>query len=115
MSTLLGGEGSVTVQNCNSTVSESFRRYCVHPATTHWPSTLKAMDELTRRVLNAFIEMGSDSLDLHTLFEAGGNNPQAREEVLDVINRLVDTGHLESRSGDYYWLTEKGRKAAREQ
>ena len=33
------------------------------------------MDELARRVLKMFIEMGSESLDLHTLFEAGGNDP----------------------------------------
>jgi hypothetical protein len=29
------------------------------------------MDDLTCRLLKLFIEMGSESLDLHTLFEAG--------------------------------------------
>ena len=38
--------------------------------------TLLGMYETTRRVLQLFIEMGADSLDLHTLFEAGGNDPE---------------------------------------
>jgi hypothetical protein len=69
------------------------------------------MDELARRVSKIFGEMGSESLDLHTLFEAGGNDPQSRERVLDVITRLVDAGHLESRGSDFYTLTDKGRAA----
>lgn len=71
------------------------------------------MDELTRRVLGMFIEMGSESLDLHTLFEAGGNDPEARKRVLDTVMRLVDTGDLESRGSDFYLLTDKGRRALR--
>ena len=70
------------------------------------------MDELARRVLKMFIEMGSESLDLHTLFEAGGNDPASRKRVLDLITRLVDTGHLESRGSDFCLLTGKGRSAA---
>ena len=69
------------------------------------------MDELARRVLRLFMEMGAESLDLHTLFEAGGNDPIRRQRVLDVVNQLVDTGCLESRSGDFYALTDKGRRA----
>ena len=61
--------------------------------------------------LKLFIEMGSDSLDLHTLFEAGGNDPESRKRVLDVITRLVDTGHLEPQGSDFYLLTDKGRQA----
>ena len=76
-------------------------------------SKLLGMEELSRRVLKEFIEMGSESLDLHTLFEAGGNDPQSRERVLDVITRLVDTGHLEPRGSDFYSLTDKGRSALR--
>ena len=34
-------------------------------------SRLLGMDELSLRVLKVFIEMGSELLDLHTLFEAG--------------------------------------------
>jgi hypothetical protein len=74
-------------------------------------SRLLGMDDLSLRVLREFIEMGSESLDLHTLFEAGGNDPQSRERVLDVITRLVDTGHLEPRGSDFYSLTDKGRSA----
>jgi hypothetical protein len=74
---------------------------------------LLGMDELSLRVLKVFIEMGSELLDLHTLFEAGGNDPQSRERVLDVITRLVDTGHLEQRGSDFYSLTDKGRSALR--
>jgi hypothetical protein len=70
------------------------------------------MDELARRVLKMFIDMGSESLDLHTLFEAGGNDPGARQRVLDVVMRLVETGDLESRGSDFYLLTSKGRIAA---
>jgi len=69
------------------------------------------MDELTRQVLKVFIEMGSESLDLHTLFEAGGNDPASRKQVLDVVMRLVETGYLESRGSDFYLLTDKGRRA----
>ena len=72
------------------------------------------MDELERRVLKVFIEMDSESLDLHTLFEAGGNDATSRKRVLDVVMRLVDTGHLESRGSDFYLLTSKGRKVAGE-
>ena len=68
------------------------------------------MDELTARVLKLFIEMGRNSLDLHTLFEAGGNDPSTRDRVLDVITRLVDSGHLEAEGSDFYLLTERGRK-----
>ncbi len=71
------------------------------------------MDELTRRVLGLFIELGAESLDLHTLFEAGGNDPASRERVLDTVTRLVDTNYLESRGGDFYLLTGKGRRAVR--
>ena len=71
------------------------------------------MDELTRRVLGRFIEMGSEYLDLHTLFEAGGNDPEARKRVLETVMRLIDSGHLESRGSDFYSLTDKGRRALR--
>ena len=75
-------------------------------------SKLLGMDELSLRVLKVFIEMGSELLDLHTIFEAGGNDPRSRERVLDVITRLVDTGHLEPRGSDFYSLTDKGRSAS---
>jgi len=36
------------------------------------------MDELSRQVLKLFIAMGAESLDLHTLFEAGGTRIMRR-------------------------------------
>jgi hypothetical protein len=57
-------------------------------------------------------EMQSETLDLHTLFEAGGNAPEAREAVLDTVGRLVREGLLEGRGSDFYAITEKGRAAA---
>jgi hypothetical protein len=71
------------------------------------------MDEPTRRVLQLFTEMGADSLDLHTLFEAGGNNPTSRQRVLDIVSHLLDSGDLESRGGDFYLITDKVRRAVR--
>jgi hypothetical protein len=70
------------------------------------------MDEMARRVLSVFVEMGRESLDLHILFEAGGNEPTSRNRVLDAVTRLVDSGHLESTGSDFYSLTLKGRSVA---
>ena len=70
------------------------------------------MGELTRRVLGMFSEMGRDSLDLHELFEAGGNDPDARREVFYAVERLVERGLLEERGNDFYALTQAGREAA---
>ena len=71
------------------------------------------MDELSRQVLKLFISMDAESLDLHTLFEAGGNDPASRQRVLDAVTHLSDTGYLESRGSDFYILTDKGRNAVR--
>ena len=82
-----------------------WRRFCYSdPGVT-------TMDETTTRVLNLFAQMKSDTLDLHTLFEAGGNDPDARGQVLDVVARLVREGLLEERGSDFYKLTIKGRSA----
>ena len=70
------------------------------------------MDELTRRVLAMFGELGRDALDLHELFEAGGNDPEARREVFYRVESLVERGLLEERGNDFYSLTDKGREAA---
>ena len=70
------------------------------------------MKPLSLRVLRLFREMGEDQLDLHALFEAGGNEPEERLQVLDALDELVQGGMLEARSGDFYVLTEKGKKAA---
>lgn len=69
------------------------------------------MDDTTRRVLKLFAQMDTDTLDLHTLFEAGGNDPEARGQVVDVVARLVREGLLEEKGSDFYKLTTKGRSA----
>lgn len=71
------------------------------------------MDELTNRVLGSFGHWDKASLDLHTLFEAGGNDPDARTRVFDIVERLVKEGLLEELGNDFYSLTEKGKEAAK--
>ncbi|HUE80725.1 MAG TPA: hypothetical protein VMM84_01340 [Pyrinomonadaceae bacterium] len=71
------------------------------------------MDDLTRRVLGSFAHWGKESLDLHTLFEAGGNDPEARTRVFDIVEQLVRDGLLEEQGNDFYGLTERGKEAAR--
>jgi hypothetical protein len=70
------------------------------------------MDELDRRVLKLFSQLGKESLDLHTLFEAAGNDPTERQRVLDSVEYLGRNGFLEAKGGDFYVLTEKGKGAA---
>ncbi|MDT7690370.1 MAG: hypothetical protein QOE46_3129 [Acidobacteriota bacterium] len=67
-------------------------------------------DELTRRVLSMFDEMGKAELDMHELFEAGGNDPEARRAVFHAIENLVERGLLEERGNDFYALTTAGRE-----
>jgi hypothetical protein len=71
------------------------------------------MDELSRRVLAMFEEMGKETLDLHELFEAGGNDPDARRAVFYAVERLVEQGLLEERGNDFYAPTEEGRRASK--
>jgi hypothetical protein len=47
------------------------------------------MSSLSLRVLRLFGEMRKERLDLHALFEAGGNEPEGRHDVLDAIDELV--------------------------
>jgi hypothetical protein len=70
------------------------------------------MKPLSLRVLRLFDEMGTDRLDLHVLFEAGGNEATEREHVLDAIDELVRDGMLDASSGDFYALTQKGKNQA---
>lgn len=71
------------------------------------------MDKLTSLVLRSFAHWKKDSLDLHTLFEAGGNDPDARTAVFDIVERLVKEGLLEELGNDFYSLTEEGKQAAK--
>jgi hypothetical protein len=73
------------------------------------------MDSLRKRILKLFDQMNSDTLDLHTLFEAGGNDPQAREKVIDVVAQLVREGVLEERGSDFYALTTQTRTTVENQ
>ncbi|HXU38268.1 MAG TPA: hypothetical protein VN937_18065 [Blastocatellia bacterium] len=70
------------------------------------------MDELAQQIIDLFGQMNRESLDLHTLFEAGGNEPASRERVIDVVSQLVADGLLEERGSDFYALTTKGRVLA---
>jgi hypothetical protein len=70
------------------------------------------MDELRQRVLGMFEQMKKETLDLHELFEAGGNDAEARKEVLYTVERLVEEGLLEERGNDFYALTTEGKRAA---
>ena len=72
------------------------------------------MDELTQKVLRSFSTWRKDTLDLHELFEAGGNDPDARTAVFDIVERLVAEGLLSEEGNDFYSLTEKGKVAARQ-
>lgn len=57
-----------------------------------------------------FGEMGKERLDLHTLFEAGGNEPAERSRVLDAIDELMTTGLVKACGSDFYKLTESGKR-----
>lgn len=71
------------------------------------------MDELTKKVLRSFEHWNKEELDLHMLFEAGGNDPDERTRVFDIVERLEKEGYLESLGNDFYSLTEKGKEAAK--
>lgn len=70
------------------------------------------MSEITLRVLRMFDQLNKETLDLHELFEAGGNDPEARTEVFHTVENLVEAGLLEERGNDFYALTRAGREAA---
>ena len=60
------------------------------------------MTPLGLRILKAFKELDKDRLDLHALFDAGGNEPDNRRAVLDTVEELVRQRLLESRGGDLF-------------
>ncbi len=73
---------------------------------------MSGLDELKLRVLSMFDELGKPELDLHELFEAGGNDPEARLAVFNAVEWLVGRGLLEERGNDFYALSDAGREAA---
>jgi Mn-dependent DtxR family transcriptional regulator len=70
------------------------------------------VNDINLRVLRSFEHWGKDKLDLHTLFEIGENDPDARTAVFDAVERLVNEGLLQEEGNDFYSLTEKGKKVA---
>ncbi len=67
------------------------------------------MDPLTKKVLQSFDHWKRESLDLHMLFEAGGNDADARTRVFDIVEQLVKDGLLAEEGNDFYSLTDQGR------
>lgn len=70
------------------------------------------MTEIEKQVVRSFALWGKEKLDLHTLFEAGENDPDARTAVFDAVERLVSEGLLLEEGNDFYSLTAKGKTAA---
>jgi hypothetical protein len=69
------------------------------------------VDPLTKKVLQSFDLWNKETLDLHMLFEAGGNDADARTRVFDIVEQSVKEGLLAEKGNDFYSLTEKGREA----
>jgi DNA-binding transcriptional regulator PaaX len=69
------------------------------------------VNDIDKRVLKSFEHWGKETLDLHTLFEAGENDPAARTAVFDAVERLVKEELLQEEGNDFYSLTEKGRRS----
>ena len=68
------------------------------------------MNEIEKRVLLSFGHWNKEKLDLHTLFEAGENDPEARTAVFDAVERLVKEGLLQEEGNDFYSLTDVGKQ-----
>jgi DNA-binding transcriptional regulator PaaX len=68
------------------------------------------VNEIEKLVLLSFGHWNREKLDLHTLFEAGENDPEARTAVFDAVERLVKDGLLREEGNDFYSLTDEGRK-----
>ena len=66
-------------------------------------------------MLDSFSVWNKDTLDLHELFEAGGNDPEARTAVFDIVEQLVGEGILEEKGNDFYSLSAKGKELVRAQ
>jgi hypothetical protein len=69
---------------------------------------------MSLKVLGMFERWNKEALDLHELFEAGGNDPEERKAVFFTVERLVEQGLLEERGNDFYALTAEGKRVALE-
>ena len=76
---------------------------------------MEGLDGPKLRVLAMFDALGKPELDLHELFEAGGNDPDARLAVFHDVEWLVERGLLEERGNDFYALSDAGRRALGEE
>jgi Mn-dependent DtxR family transcriptional regulator len=72
------------------------------------------VNEIDKRVLKSFELWNREKLDLHTLFEVGENDPEARTAVFDAVERLVRQGLLREEGNDFYSLTEAGKTKSNE-
>jgi len=70
------------------------------------------VNKITKLVLRSFARWNKEKLDLHELFEAGGNDPEQRTAVFDAVEKLVQDGLLNEEGNDFYSLTEEGKEAA---
>jgi hypothetical protein len=87
------------------------RQVCLAGSGTPEKRNMAIQEGLRERILRLFVEMDKDTLDLHVLFEAAGNDPAEREKVLDALEELVRDELLETRGNDFYALTSKGRRS----
>ena len=71
------------------------------------------MNEIEKRVLASFDYWGQERLDLHQLFEAGGNDPEQRTAVFYAVEHLVEEGLLNEEGNDFYSLTEEGKRKSK--
>ena len=70
------------------------------------------MNEIEKRVLTSFDYWNQETLDLHQLFEEGGNDPDQRTAVFYAVEKLVEEGLLREEGNDFYSLTVQGREVA---
>jgi DNA-binding PadR family transcriptional regulator len=75
-------------------------------------TTRKNLGPSQLSILRTLAETNREKLDLHTLFEVAGNDPNERARIIEEIEDLQSEGFIESRGSDFYTLTEKGRAAA---
>jgi hypothetical protein len=60
-------------------------------------------EEMERRILAVFDELGVETVDLHLFFEMlPANTPPAQAEVLAAIEHLVRRGSLVEKGNDFY-------------
>ena len=75
---------------------------------------MSGKEQIALELLRLFREPDTEAWDLHAFFEfTGGDEPERREAVMDVVDALVREGYLDSRGSDFYTLTGKGQDAAR--